>query len=104
MSMSFRWGQKDICDFRQQSVSKYCIGSIWLLVLNAVRKLSREASWTKSTGCCFQTFTRSVYCFPDPTSGKQALIISAIGYSENQMSEYYIRMTDLEKYRRANAV
>jgi len=39
----------------------------------------------------------SVYCFPDPLDGKQAMIISAIGYAENQMAVYYIRMTDLEK-------
>ena len=59
--------------------------------------IKEKLAGPKVPDAAFQTFTMSVYCFPDPASGKQALIISAIGYSENQMSEYYIRMTDLEK-------
>ena len=57
----------------------------------------------KVADSAFQSFTMSVYCFPDPTQGKQAMIISAIGYSENQTSEYFIR-TDLEKSRLLESV
>ena len=45
----------------------------------------------------YQNFTMSVYCFPNPDEGRQKMIISSIGFSENQMSEYFIRMTDMEK-------
>src|SRR6185437_2618210 len=68
------------------------------LRVECCKKIIKEKlAGPKVPDSAFQTFTMSVYCFPNPKDGKQAMIISSIGYSENQMAEYYIRMTDLEK-------
>ena len=42
-------------------------------------------------------FWMEVYCFPDPSSRSQRLVIRQIGSEENELQATFIRMSDADK-------